>query len=165
MILGMSVATFTLVHTLISLIGIGSGIIVVLRMVARRGLDVWNLVFLVTTIATSVTGFMFPSKAFGPPHIVGVISLVVLAAALSALYAGHLAGMWRWIYAASAVVALYFNVFVLVVQLFDKIDFLHKFAPTGVEVPFTAAQGAVLVLFVILGVLAVKRFQPMSQGY
>jgi hypothetical protein len=160
MILGMSVATFTLVHVLISLIGILSGIVVVLRMLARRGLDGWNLVFLVTTVATSVTGFMFPSKAFGPAHVVGVISLIVLAAALFALYVGHLAGAWRWIYVASAVFALYLNVFVLVVQLFDKIAFLHRFAPTGAEPPFGAAQGAVLLA---LGYLAVKRFPTMQR--
>ena len=160
MILGMSVATFTLVHVLISLAGILSGIVLVLRMLVRPGLDGWNAVFLVTTIATSVTGFLFPSSAFGPAHVVGVISLVVLAVALAALYAGHLAGAWRWIYAASAVLALYLNVFVLVVQLFDKIEFLHKFAPTGVEAPFAAAQAAALLLFVMLGALAVRRFDP-----
>jgi hypothetical protein len=161
----MSLATFTLVHVLISLVGILAGIGVLLRMLVRPGLDSWNLVFLVTTIATSVTGFLFPSKAFGPPHVVGVISLIVLAVALVALYAGHLAGMWRWIYAATAVFALYLNVFVLVVQLFDKIAVLHQFAPTGAEPPFAVAQGAVLLLFLMLGYLAVKRFQPLPQGY
>jgi hypothetical protein len=165
MILGMTLATFTLVHVLISLVGIAAGIVVLLRMLLRRGLDIWNLVFLVTTVATSATGFLFPSKVFGPPHIVGVISLVVLAVALVALYAGHLAGVWRWIYAVTAIFALYLNVFVLVVQLFDKIAALHKFAPTGAEPPFAVAQGAVILLFAMLGTLAVKRFQPMSQGY
>jgi hypothetical protein len=165
MILGMSLATFTLVHVLISLAGIAAGLVVLLRMLLRRGLDIWNLVFLVTTIATSVTGFMFPFKTFGPAHTVGVISLVVLTVALAALYAGHLTGAWRWIYAVTAVFALYLNVFVLVVQLFGKVPGLHKFAPTGAEPPFAVAQGAVLLLFLGLGTLAVKRFQPMSQGY
>ena len=165
MILGMSLATFTLVHVLISLVGILAGIVVLLRMLVRPGLDSWNLVFLVTTIATSVTGFLFPSKVFGPAHVVGVISLIVLAVALVALYAGQLAGMWRWIYAAMAVFALYLNVFVLVVQLFDKIAVLHQFAPTGAEPPFAVAQGAVLLLFLMLGYLAVKRFQPLPRGY
>jgi len=165
MILGMSLATFTLVHVLISLVGILAGIVVLLRMLVRPGLDGWNLIFLVTTIATSVTGFLFPSKAFGPPHVVGVISLIVLAVALVALYAGHLAGLWRSIYAATAAFALYLNVFVLVVQLFDKIAVLHRFAPTGAEPPFAVAQGAVLLLFLMLGYLAVKRFRPLPQGY
>jgi hypothetical protein len=160
MILGMSVATFTLVHVIVSLAGILSGIVLVLRMLVRPGLDGWNAVFLVTTIATSATGFLFPSSVFGPAHVFGVISLVVLAVALVALCAGHLAGAWRWIYAASAVLALYLNVFVLVVQLFDKIEVLHKLAPTGVEAPFTVAQAAVLLLFVMLGALAVRRFHP-----
>jgi hypothetical protein len=163
MIPGISVATLTLLHTLISLAGILAGIVVVLRMLARRGLDGWNLVFLVTTIATSVTGFMFHSKAFGPPHVVGVISLIALAVALAALYAGHLAGAWRWIYAATAVLALYLNVFVLFVQLFDKIAFLHQFAPTGAEPPFAATQGAVLLLFALVGYLCVRRFHPMQE--
>jgi hypothetical protein len=165
MILGMSVATFTLVHVLISLAGILSGIVLVLRMLVRSGLNGWNALFLVTTIATSVTGFLFPFRAFGPAHVVGVISLVVLAVALVALYAGRLAGAWRWIYAVAAVLALYLNVFVLVAQLFDKIELLHKLAPTGVEAPFTVAQAAVLLLFVMLGVLAVRRFHPAGAPY
>ena len=160
MILGMSVGAFTTLHVLISLVAIASGLIVLLAMIANRRLDGLTAFFLVTTILTSVTGFFFHSKAFGPPHIVGVISLVVLAASLFALYVRKLAGVWRPVYVVTAVLALYLNCFVLVVQAFQKITFLNAFAPTGSEPPFAAAQGATLVLFVILGFLAVRRYRP-----
>ena len=120
MVLGMPLATFTFLHVLISLVGIASGLIVLERFFRNRTLGVSNAVFLITTILTSVTGFLFPFKAFGPPHIVGVISLVVLAIALFALYAGNLVGPWLWIYVCSAVLALYLNVFVAVAQSFDR---------------------------------------------
>ena len=160
MILGMSVEAFTTLHVLISLVAIASGLIVLLAMIANRRLDVLTAFFLATTILTSVTGFFFHSKAIGPPHIVGVISLVVLAASLFALYLRKLAGVWRPIYVITAVLALYLNCFVLVVQAFQKIAFLNAFAPTGSEPPFAAAQGATLLLFVILGFLAVRRYRP-----
>jgi len=160
MILGMSVGAFTTLHVLISLVAIASGLIVLLAMIANRRLDGLTAFFLVTTILTSVTGFFFHSKAFGPPHIVGVISLVVLAASLFALYVRKLAGVWRPVYVVTAVLALYLNCFVLVVQAFQKIAVLNAFAPTGSEPPFAAAQGATLVLFVILGFLAVRRYRP-----
>jgi len=120
MVLGMPLATFTFLHVLISLLGIASGLIVLERFFRNRTLGVSNVVFLITTILTSVTGFLFPFKAFGPPHIVGVISLVVLAIALFVLYAGNLIGPWRSIYVCGAVLALYLNVFVAVVQSFDR---------------------------------------------
>ena len=160
MILGMSTATFTLVHVVISLIGIGSGLVVLFGMFASKKLDGWTALFLATTVLTSVTGFFFHSEKFGPPHVVGVISLVVLAAALIALYAYRLAGSWRWIYVATAVLALYLNVFVGVVQAFQKISFLNALAPTQNEPPFAIAQGVVLVIFVALGILAVRSFHP-----
>src|SRR5258708_2388885 len=147
MILGMSLSAFTLVHVLFSVVGIFFGLFVVVRLLQGGERDSWNLVFLVATIATSTTGFLFHSKAFGPPHIIGVISLIVLAVALAALYGGHLAGAWRWIYAVAAVTALYLNVFVGVVQAFDKIGFLHKFPPTCPEPPLSRAPAAVPVLF------------------
>ena len=162
MILGMSLSTFTTVHVIISLVGIAAGLVVVGSMLANRPLGTMNLVFLVTTIATSVTGFFFPFKTFGPPHILGVLSLIVLAAALWALYAARLAGAARWIYVVSAVVALYFNVFVGVVQAFDKIAPLHKLAPTGGGPVFGGAQAIVLLLFVVLGYRAVKSFRPAT---
>jgi hypothetical protein len=163
MILGMSVAAFTLFHVILSLIGIAGGIIVMFGMWAAKRMPAMTALFLVTTILTSVTGFFFHSAAFGPPHIVGVISLVVLAVTLLALYVYHLAGRWRWIYVVTAVFALYLNVFVGVVQAFQKIPFLNQFAPQGNEPPFAIAQAIVLLLFVASGWLAVKRFHPTGE--
>lgn len=160
MILGMSLATFTLMHVLISILGIASGLIVIERFVRNRLLGLSNLIFLITTIATSATGFLFPFKGFTPAHAVGVISLVILAAALFALYAGNLIGPWRWIYVVTAVTALYLNVFVAVVQAFQKVGRLRALAPTQSEPPFALAQGAVLILFVIIGIVAIRRFRP-----
>jgi hypothetical protein len=162
MMLGMSLATFTIFHVVLSLIGIVAGLVVVLGMLGARRLEAWTALFLVTTIATSVTGFMFPFKAFGPPHAFGIISLLVLAAGLAALYKYRLAGRWRWIYVASAIVALYLNVFVGVVQAFQKIPFLNTFAPTGTEPPFAVTQGLVLALFVAIGFAATKKFHPTT---
>jgi hypothetical protein len=161
MIIGMSLHAFTVLHTLISLIGIVSGLIVLVAMLGGRG-SAWTGLFLLTTVLTSVTGFMFHSASFGPPQIVGVISLVALAFAIAALYLGRLAGAWRWIYVVTAVLALYFNVFVGVAQSFDKIPALHALAPTATETPFKVAQLIVLLIFVVLGIRAVKRFHPVS---
>jgi len=160
MVLGMSLANFTLLHVLISLLGIASGLIVLERLLRNRELGLANLIFLVTTILTSATGFLFPFKEFGPPHAIGALSLVILAIALVALYYGNLIGAWRWIYVVTAVVALYFNVFVGVVQAFEKIGQLRVLAPTQTEPPFAVAQGAVLLLFLILGLVALRRFRP-----
>ncbi len=125
MVLGITLSTFTLVHVLISLAGIGSGFIVVYGLLTAKRLDGWTAAFLTTTILTSVTGFLFPVEHLLPSHIIGTISLVVLAVALLARYARHMEGSWRWIYVVSAVVALYFNVFVAVVQSFLKIPAVH----------------------------------------
>ena len=160
MILGMSLATFTVVHTVLSLIGIVTGLVVLLGMLGGRKLDSWTAIFLATTVLTSVTGFFFPFAKLLPSHIVGIISLVILAIALVALYGIHLAGAWRWIYVAGAVLALYLNVFVGVVQAFQKLAFLQPFAPTQSEPPFIVAQVVVLAIFVVLGFLALKRFHP-----
>jgi hypothetical protein len=160
MILGMSVSTFTTLHVIISLIGIVAGIVVLLGMLGGRKLDGWTAIFLATTVLTSVTGFLFPFTKLLPSHVFGIISLVVLAIALLALYGLHLDGPWRWIYVATAVLALYLNVFVGVVQAFQKLAFLQPFAPTQTEAPFIVAQVAVLAIFVVLGFVAVKRFQP-----
>jgi hypothetical protein len=160
MILGLSVGAFTTLHVIISLVGIVAGLVVVWAMLANRKADTWTAVFLGTTVLTSVTGFFFHSKAIGPPHIVGVISLVILAAVLVALYARHLAGIWRPIYVIGAVAALYLNCFVGVVQAFQKLAFLRPLAPTGTEPPFLVAQAATLVVFVVLGVMAMRRYQP-----
>jgi hypothetical protein len=160
-ILGMSTGLFTQLHVLISLIGIATGVVVIFAMLKGKHARFWADTFLVTTIATSVTGFMFHSK-FGPPQVVGAISLVVLAAACAALYGFKLQGRWRWVYVASSALALYLNVFVAVVQTFQKVDFFHSLAPTQTEPPFAVAQGIVLVAFIALGIIAAKRFHPTS---
>ena len=157
MILGMT--TYTFVHVAISLVGIFSGLIVMIGLLAGKRLDGWTALFLVTTAATSLTGFGFPFVKLLPSHIVGVISLVVLAIAILARYALHLTGAWRAIYVITAMIALYLNVFVLVVQAFLKVPALHAMAPTGSEPPFLVAQVTVLVLFIVLTVLAVKKFR------
>ena len=163
MILGMSTSTFTLVHVVISLIGIFAGLIVLFGMFSAKRLSGWTALFLVTTVLTSVTGFFFHSTSFGPPHEVGVISLVVLAVAIPALYIYRLAGSWRWIYVAGAVTALYSNVFVGVVQAFQKLSLLQPLAPTQSEPPFLVAQAVVLAIFVVLGIVAVRSFHPEKE--
>jgi hypothetical protein len=164
MILGMSVATFTIVHVIISLIGIVSGLIVLFGMFGSRRLPGWTALFLLTTILTSVTGFMLPSVGLTPARVFGVISLILLAAALLALYGFRLGGAWRWIYVGGAVLALYLDVIVLIVQSFLKIPFLHALAPAGNEPPLLGAQGVLLVIFIVFGVLALLRFHPDRQG-
>ena len=154
--------TFTLVHVVLSLIGIVTGLVVLYGLLTANRMDGWTLVFLFTTVATSVTGFFFPFKGVTPAIILGILSLVVVAAAITARYAFHLAGSWRWIYVVGSVVALYFNVFVLVVQAFLKIPALHTLAPKGSEPPFAIAQGIVLVFFILMGILSVKRFYPVA---
>jgi hypothetical protein len=158
MILGLSTATFTMVHVALSLIGIVSGIIVLHGLVGARKLEGWTALFLATTALTSVTAFFFPSASFGPPQVIGVISLAVLAAAIVALYVFRLAGPWRWIFIVGAVLALYLNVFVAVVQAFQKLPPLAALAPTQSEPPFLIAQLVVMAIFIVLGVVAVKRF-------
>ena len=164
MILGLSTAAFTLFHVVLSLIGIVAGIVVLIGMLRSQRLEGWTALFLATTVLTSVTGFFFPRDQILPSHIVGIISLVVLAVAILALYVYRLAGSWRWIYVASAVLALYLNVFVAVVQAFLKVPFLNALAPTQSEPPFAIAQGVVLVIFVVLGIWAVKSFHPESKA-
>lgn len=158
MILGMSTSTFTLIHVLISLAGIGSGFIVVYGLLTGKRLDGWTAIFLATTVLTSLTGFLFPVEHILPSHVVGGISLVVLAVAILARYALHLAGAWRWIYVVCAVLALYLNSFVAVVQSFLKVPALKALAPTQKEPPFLIAQLAVMAIFIVLGILAVKKF-------
>lgn len=151
-------STYTLVHVVISLIGIASGLVVVGGLLGRRRLDGWTALFLTTTTLTSVTGFGFPFTQLLPSHVVGAISLVALAVAAVARYTKRLDGGWRRVYAIGAVVSLYLNVFVLVVQLFLKVPVLQGLAPTQSEPPFLVAQLAVLGLFAWLGVAAARRF-------
>jgi hypothetical protein len=162
MVLGLSLSMFTAVHVVLSLIGIFSGIVVVIAMLRGINLSAWTALFLVTTILTSVTGFLFPSAGFTPAQGLGILSLIVLAVALAAYYAGHLAGAWRWIYVVAAVIALYFNVFVAVTQAFQKSAFLQPLAPTQSEPPFLVAQLVVVVIFIALGVGAVRAFHAKA---
>jgi len=159
MILGMTTSTFTFVHVLLSLVGIGSGFVVILGLLTGKRLNGWTALFLATTVATSVTGFLFPFDHLLPSHEVGLISLVVLGLAILARYGFHLAGAWRRIYVVGAVVALYLNVFVAVVQAFEKVPALKALAPNQKEAPFLIAQLVVLALFLGLGIAAVKRFR------
>ena len=133
MIAGLSIENFTILHVAISLIGIVSGLIVLVGMLRARRLPGWTALFLVTTVLTSVTGFMFPINGLTPAIVFGLISIVILAIALMALYVKHLSGAWRWIYVTTALVALYFNVFVLIVQSFQKVPALQKLAPTAIR--------------------------------
>jgi hypothetical protein len=162
MVFGMSLATYTLIHVIISLIGIGSGLIVVFGMLGGKRMDGMTALFLVTTVLTSVTAFGFPFEHMTPGIILGILSLIVLAIAVLARYSFHMAGKWRTIYVITAVIALYFNCFVLIAQSFQKIPALHALAPKGNEPPFAIAQGILLVLFIVLGVLAVKKFHPVA---
>ncbi len=163
MILGMSIETFTFVHVVISLIGIMTGFIVVALMLQSAPIAGWNAFFLISTILTSVTGYFFPiTNGITPAHVVGAISLVLLAVALFAVYGKKLLGPWRKVYVATAIAALYLNFFVAIVQSFNKFAYLNKFAPTGSEPPFAVVQGIVLILFIILGVATVRRYRPVD---
>ncbi|MEA2978586.1 MAG: hypothetical protein QOF09_409 [Alphaproteobacteria bacterium] len=160
MVFGVSLSTYTTIHVVISLIAIAAGFIAVFGMLSGRRMAGWTAIFLWMTVLTSVTGFGFPFDHVLPSHIVGVISLVFLAVALFAVYVQHLAGPWRWIYVVSAIVALWFNVFVLIAQAFMKIDALKALAPTQSEPPFLIAQGVALVLFAVLALIALRKFRP-----
>jgi hypothetical protein len=155
--LGMSLSTFTVLHVAISLIGIASGALVLRDMLRSRQAAGLTAVFLVTTVATSVTGFLFPSTRLGLGHAIGALSLVVLVPTLMALYQYCLAGPWRGIYASGATAALYLNVFIGVRQAFAKSDTVQLLAP-----PPVVTQLAILAIFVGLGILAVKRFRPCA---
>lgn len=155
---------FLVFHVAISIVGILSGFVVVYGLLTAQPLKMWTAIYLGSTVATSVTGFFLPAMKILPSHITGVLSLIVLAVALYALYAKHLAGRWRWIYVVSAVLAFYFNFFVLIVQGFLKVPALHALAPTQKEPPFAIAQLAALVAFIVLGYLGVKKFKVAPQA-
>ena len=160
----MILRAYTIIHTLISLIGIFTGLIVLFGLLAGKRLDGWTKWFLITTVLTSVTGFFFPFHGFTPAIALAIMSLIVLAVAIFVRYPRQLAGHWRWIYVVTAVIALYFNVFVLVVQAFEKIPALHAMAPTQTEPPFKLTQLVVLAIFVLLGIIAAIRFRPTPAG-
>jgi len=158
MLLGMSLEAFTLLHVVISIAGIASGALVTVGMLNGNRMNTWTATFLATTILTSATGYLFPFQKVLPSHIVGAISLAILAVAVVARYPCDLAGSWRTTYVVTAMIAFYLNVFVLVVQAFLKVPALRALAPTGTEGPFKVAQLIVLCLFAILTTLAVRRF-------
>jgi len=159
-----SLRTFTIVHVVLSLVGIGSGFVVLYGLLTRKRLDRWTALFLASTAATSATGFGFPFDHLLPSHVVGIISLLVLAVAVAARYAFRLAGAWRRVYVVAAMTALYLNVFVLVVQLFRKVPALTALAPTQSEPPFAVVQLLLLVLFVTLTAVAAIRFRSEPGG-
>jgi hypothetical protein len=160
----MILRAYTIIHTLISLVGIFTGLVVLFGLLVGKRLDGWTNWFLITTVLTSVTGFFFPFHGFTPAIALGIMSLIVLAVAIFARYPRRLAGHWRWIYVVTAVIALYFNVFVLVVQTFEKIPALHAMAPTQTEPPFKLTQLVVLTIFGLLGIIAAIRFRPTPTG-
>ena len=162
MILGMSISAFTTLHVVISLIGILTGLIVVWGMLTANKVSSLTFIFLLTTLLTTLTGFLFPITAFTPAIGVGIFSTVVLVVTLLALYVFRLRGPWRWVYVGGAVLALYLNVFVLVVQSFLKVPALNALAPNGNEPPFAVTQGIVLVLFILAGLVSLRRFHPIA---
>jgi hypothetical protein len=159
MVLGLSLPIFALFHVIISLVGIFAGLVVVGGFMSGRLLRGWTGTFLFTTILTNVTGFFFPFAKLLPSHILGIISLVLFPFALYALYGKHLEGGWRKTFVILSVVTLYFNCFVLVVQLFSKFPLLIATAPTQKEPPFAVTHLIVLVIFIWLGRAAVKGFR------
>jgi hypothetical protein len=155
---------FLEIHVALSLIGIVSGLIVLYGLLKGIAFHGWTAAFLATTILTSVTGFPIPPFGFDPPRAVGTLSLVLLAIAVCAFYVFHRAGTWRWVYVATATAALYLNCFVAVVQAFEKVPFLESLAPTQTEPPFVIAQVILLVLFIWLGISALRKFHPPAKG-
>jgi len=162
MMLGLSLSTFTMLHVIISLVGIVSGLIVLFGLLGSSRMPGWTALFLLTTILTSVTGFGFPFTVLLPSHMIGILSLVLLAIACLALYGMKLSGAWRWIYAVTAMIALYLNIFVLIIQSFLKIPALTALAPGNPPSgpAFAVVQGLVLLFFVIVIIGAVRRFRP-----
>jgi hypothetical protein len=167
MILGLSLSTFVLVHVIISLIGIAAGFVVMFGMLGSNRMPGWTALFLLLTILTSATGFLIPplvSEKLLPSHIIGALSLVLLAVACFALYSQNLAGSWRWVYVLTALLSLYLNTFVLVIQSFLKVPALHALAPSvpPSEPPFAILQGIVLVFFIVMIIGAIRRFRPLA---
>lgn len=161
MVLGMSLHSFTVLHVIITLVELFAGAVVVLKMIGGSPSRL-NGLFLLTGALTTLTGFMFPFHGVTPGIILGFITLPFLLLAAIAWYTGRLRGAWRVIYVLSALIVLYLDAFVAVVQSFEKIPALHELAPTGKEPPFAVAQGLVLLVFIIIGFLALKRFRPAA---
>jgi len=159
MILGMTLTAYTILHVILSVIGITTGLVAVGGLLAGNRLPITTAVFLVTTLATTLGGFLFPFNGFTPAIGVGIVSTIVLLVTIAARYVYRLHGAWRWIYVSGAVIALYLNSFVLVVQSFLKVPALHVYAPAGSETPFAITQGVVLAVFLVLGIVSVWRFR------
>jgi len=160
MILGLSLVQFTYLHVFMSLIGIGAGIFIIFGLLTSRRLSILTSLFLITTVLTSVTGFLYPFNGMTPGIVLGILSMIVLILAIIGLYVRKLAGAWRGIYVVSVIVAFYFNFFVLVAQAFDKVPVLHAVAPSQKSPGFMITQLAVLLIFILLTVRAVKKFHP-----
>jgi len=162
----MVLSAFTFFHVVISLVAIASGFVIVYGLLTSKRLDGWTALFLATTVATSVTGFMFPAHHLTPGHVLGIISLIVLTFAIVARYRYRLVGGWRRTYAITAVTALYFNVFVLIAQLFEKVPALKELAPTQSEAPFKIAQLVALLVFAALATRAAMKFhsEPLQSA-
>jgi hypothetical protein len=164
MVLGMSLATFTLVHVIISLIAIAAGFVVLSGLLGSNRMAGMTALFLLTTILTNATGFLFPFEKLLPSHMIAALSLVLLAIACLALYGMKLSGAWRWIYVVTALLSLYFNVFVLVIQSFLKIPALTALAPGNPPAGpvFAVVQGVVLVFFIVVIIGSIRRFRPLA---
>jgi hypothetical protein len=160
MILGLSLEQFTFLHVFLSLVGIGAGIFVIYGLLTSRRLGILTALFLITTVATSLTGFLFPFKGVTPGIILGILSMIVLILAIVALYVKGLAGGWRGTYVVSVCLAYYFNFFVLIAQSFEKVPALHTIAPTQASPGFGITQLAVLLIFILLTIRAFKKFHP-----
>jgi len=170
MVLGLSLATFTVAHVIITLIAIASGFVVMFGMLRSHRLRGWTAIFLLFTVLTSLTGFLFPIHGFTPALGTGIVSSILLVVALFALYGLRLVGLWRWIYVVTALGALYLNVLVLIVQSFEKVSFLNAAAPQigppfpePVNMHFVIAQAVALVFFVVVGIVAAYRFRPTTR--
>jgi hypothetical protein len=160
MILGLSLVQFTYLHVFMSLIGLGAGIFVIFGLLTSRRLSILTSLFLITTLGTSLTGFLFPFKGMSPGIILGILSTITLIVAIVALYVCKLAGPWRGIYVVAACIAYYFNFFVLISQSFDKVPALHAIGPSQKSPGFMITQVAVLLIFILLTARAVKKFHP-----
>ena len=167
MIIGLSLDAFTTLHVIVTLIAIASGFVVMFGMVGSHRLPAWTAIFWLTTLLTSVTGFMFPINGFTPALGVGVVAMIVLAIGVVALYVKHLSGSWRWIYTVSAVISLYLNFFVLIVQSFENLKFINPLAPqvgppfTGAtNTQFAIAQAVALLFFIVMSIVTAIKFKP-----
>ena len=160
MILGLSLVQFTYLHVFMSLIGIGAGIFIIFGLLTSRRLSILTSLFLITTVLTSLTGFLYPFNGMTPGIVLGILSMIALILAIVGLYVRKLAGAWRGIYVVSVIVAFYFNFFVLVAQAFDKVPVLHAVAPSQKSPGFMITQLAVLLIFILLTARAVKKFHP-----